>query len=170
MATNAAASVPAPLKWVNTGTSKAAVPEPVVTYLTALAASQATQDSEFLLGTVETLLRQGGWGLAFTDDSLASIIQRCHRATHVSSVADFLCMIQYLQLVFKVSRYVLRGSALKIVLYADCLRCLLVYSIRSRTSRSPYLRFTRSSSLETQMQFKSSAFVPSDVGLRRAAS
>ena len=49
------------------------------------------------------LLREGERQLAFTDDSLISIVERCHRATFISSAADFLCMVQYLQLVFKVS-------------------------------------------------------------------
>lgn len=95
------------MKWITTGTNNAAIPEAVVTYLTTLASHQAAHNSEFLLGTVEALLRQGGRDLAFTDDSLISIVERCHRATFASSATDFLCMVQYLQLVFKVSRCVL---------------------------------------------------------------
>lgn len=165
---SAAAIVPAPLKWVNAGISDVAVPEPVVTYLTALAASQAIQDSDLLLGMVEALLRQGSWGLAFTDDSLASIIQRCHRAIHVSSVTDFICMIQYLQLVFKVSRHVLHGAALG--LFTNCLTYLLVCSIGGRTNHSPYPKFTTSLFPERQMLLKLRLSGPSAGGLRRAAS
>ena len=92
-----------PLRWINTGTDNTTTPETVVTYLTTLAAHRAANDSEFLLGTVRALLREGKRQLAFTDDSLISIVERCHRATFISSAADFLCMVQYLQLVFKVS-------------------------------------------------------------------
>ena len=92
-----------PLRWINTGTDNTTTPETVVTYLTTLAAHRAANDSEFLLGTVRALLREGERQLAFTDDSLISIVERCHRATFISSAADFLCMVQYLQLVFKVS-------------------------------------------------------------------
>ena len=94
---------PTSFKWINTGTDKTTTPETVVTYLTTLAAHRAANDSEFLLGTVRALLREGERQLAFTDDSLISIVERCHRATFISSAADFLCMVQYLQLVFKVS-------------------------------------------------------------------
>lgn len=97
-----------PAKWINTGTYEIVVPEPVITYLTTLAAHQAVKNMDLLLGTVEALLREGSRELAFTDDSLISIVQRCQRATFVSSAMDFLYMVQYLQLVFKVSRYVLK--------------------------------------------------------------
>ena len=96
-------TAPRPLRWINTGTDNTTTPETVVTYLTTLAAHRAANDSEFLLGTVRALLREGERQLAFTDDSLISIVERCHRATFISSAADFLCMVQYLQLVFKVS-------------------------------------------------------------------
>ena len=96
-------TAPRPLRWINTGTDNTTTPETVVTYLTTLAAHRAANDSEFLLGTVRALLREGERQLAFTDDSLISIVERCHRATFISSAADFLCMFQYLQLVFKVS-------------------------------------------------------------------
>ena len=92
-----------PLRWINTGTDNTTTPEMVVTYLTTLAAHRAANDSEFLLGTVRALLREGERQLAFMDDSLISIVERCHRATFISSAADFVCMVQYLQLVFKVS-------------------------------------------------------------------
>lgn len=96
-------TAPRPLRWINTGTDNTTTPETVVTYLTTLAAHRAANDSEFLLGTVRALLREGERQLAFTDDSLISIVERCHRATFISSAADFVCMVQYLQLVFKVS-------------------------------------------------------------------
>ena len=96
-------TAPRPLRWINTGTDNTTTPETLVTYLTTLAAHRAANDSEFLLGTVRALLREGERQLAFTDDSLISIVERCHRATFISSAADFLCMVQYLQLVFKVS-------------------------------------------------------------------
>ena len=96
-------TAPRPLRWINTGTDNTTTPETVVTYLTTLAAHQAANDSEFLLGTCRALLREGERQLAFTDDSLISIVERCHRATFISSAVDFLCMVQYLQLVFKVS-------------------------------------------------------------------
>ena len=96
-------TAPRPLRWINTGTDNTTTPETVVTYLTTLAAHRAANDSEFLLGTVRALLREGERQLAFTDDSLISIVERCHRATFISSAADFVCMAQYLQLVFKVS-------------------------------------------------------------------
>ena len=90
------------LRWINTGTDNTTTPETVVTYLTTLAAHRAANDSEFLLGTVRALLREGEDSLR-SDDSLISIVERCHRATFISSAADFVCMVQYLQLVFKVS-------------------------------------------------------------------
>ena len=96
-------TAPRPLRWINTGTDNTTTPETVVTYLTTLAAHRAANDSEFLLGTVRALLQEGERQLAFTDDSLISIVERCHRATFISSAADFVCMVQYLQLVFKVS-------------------------------------------------------------------
>lgn len=96
-----------PAKWINTGTYKMVISEPVITYLTTLASHKATTKLDFLLGTVQALLREGSRELAFTDDSLISIVQRCQRATFVSSATDFLYMVQYLQLLFKVSRYVL---------------------------------------------------------------
>ena len=96
-------TAPRPLRWINTGTDNTTTPETVVTYLTTLAAHRAANDSEFLLGTIRALLREGERQLAFTDDSLISIVERCHRATFISSAADFFCMVQYLQLVFKVS-------------------------------------------------------------------
>ena len=89
------------------GTNNAAFPEPVITYLTTLAAHKAVNDFDILLGTVQALLRQGTRDLAFTDDTLVSIIRRGNRATFTSSATDFLDMVQYLQLVFKVSMYVL---------------------------------------------------------------
>ena len=92
-----------PLRWINTGTDKTTTPETVVTYLTTLVAHRATSDPEYLLGTVQALLREGERLLAFTDNSIVSIVERCQRATFVSLAADFLCMVQYLQLVFKVS-------------------------------------------------------------------
>ena len=94
---------PTSFKWINTGTDKTTTPETVVTYLTTLAAHRATSDPEYLLGTVQALLREGERLLAFTDNSIVSIVERCQCATFVSSAADFLCMAQYLQLVFKVS-------------------------------------------------------------------
>ena len=96
-------TAPRPLRWINTGTDNTTTPETVVTYLTTLAAHRAANDSEFLLGTVRALLQAGERQLAFTDDSLISIVERCHRATFISSAADFVCMVQYLQLAFKVS-------------------------------------------------------------------
>lgn len=107
MTATANMKAPLTLKWINTSTSKITVTDPAVSYLAKLAAHEAVEDPEYLLAAVEALLRQGAWELAFMDDSLPSIIQRCHRATHVCSAAEFLSMVQYLQLVFKVSRYVL---------------------------------------------------------------
>ena len=103
---SAASGTPA-LRWINMGTNNAAFPEPVITYLTTLAAHKAVNDFDILLGTIQALLRQGTRDLAFTDDTLVSIIRRCNRATFTSSATDFLDMVQYLQLVFKVSMYVL---------------------------------------------------------------
>ena len=70
---SAASGTPA-LRWVNMGTNNAAFPEPVITYLTTLAAHKAVNDFDILLGIVQALLRQGTRDLAFTDDTLVSII------------------------------------------------------------------------------------------------
>lgn len=106
-AKKAASAVTSPVKWIDMGTYNMTIPEVVATYLITLASHEATNNHEILFGTVQALLRQGDRDLAFTDDSLISIVQRCHRTTFVDSATDFLCMVQYLQLVFKVSRCVL---------------------------------------------------------------
>lgn len=154
------------LTWIDTGTSRITVKEPVITYLTTIAAHQAVQYPELLLHTVEVMLRQGGWELAFTDDSLASIVKRCHRTTHASCVADFLSMVQYLQLVFKVSRYVVNCAKL---------RSHMLTTVASKVKPaginvSRYLRYMRSTLPAIQMLRKRPAFGLYNVGLRREAS
>lgn len=52
---SAASGTPA-LRWINMGTNNAAFPEPVITYLTTLAAHKAVNDFDILLGTVQALL------------------------------------------------------------------------------------------------------------------
>lgn len=82
------------------GSGPGVVSEPVNTFFSQLGVS--IESSNWGDSISEVLLRKGDRAALFTDHSIASIVQRCKRLEDAKASVEFLLMLQYLQLTFKI--------------------------------------------------------------------
>lgn len=78
------------------------ISEPVNAFFCQLGV--AIESSKWGDSIADVLLRRGDRTALFTEHSIASIVQRCQRLEGAKASVEFLLMLQYLQLTFKMQR------------------------------------------------------------------